>query len=159
MVVSYKEIQLLAGYTTLVYDLKNVLEDLEKEQYVRVMLNADNKAEQSIQKSKGQIIPSENIQFDAVPIYTPNGDLLVQDLSFEIKAGMNCIVTGPNGCGKSSLFRILGSLWPIFGGKLYRPPLDKMFYIPQVLTQILLIKIETLPSSWKSQRPNHLSPH
>lgn len=80
----------------------------------------------------GKVVFQDNIiRFHKVPLVTPNGDVLINELTFEVKSGMNVLVCGPNGCGKSSLFRILGELWPLFGGTVTKPPRGKLFYIPQ----------------------------
>ena len=67
------------------------------------------------------------IKFEKVPIVTPSGELLIKELDIEIRKGMNCIILGPNGCGKTSLFRVLGELWPMLSGVLRRPSVDHLF--------------------------------
>jgi ABC-type uncharacterized transport system fused permease/ATPase subunit len=80
---------------------------------------------------QSNITTSASLKFDNIPLVSPNGDVMIEKLSFEIQPGMNLMISGPNGCGKSSLFRIIAQLWPVTGGKLAKPAFDKIFYIPQ----------------------------
>lgn len=73
-----------------------------------------------------------HFEFVNVPIITPNGDNLINPINIFIHPGMNTIIIGPNGCGKSSFFRILGQLWPVTQGELRLPQTNKVFYIPQL---------------------------
>lgn len=128
LVLAGRDLTRLAGFTARVTQLRNVLQELNEGKYQRTMVaGAEN-----LKPNAGKLIFKNNIiKFDRVPLITPNGDILIPELSFEIKSGMNVLVCGPNGAGKSSLFRILGELWPLFGGELTKPPRGKLFYIPQ----------------------------
>lgn len=132
LVLSGREMSRLAGFTTRMDELIRVLKDLNNGKYERTMVNNSASADMEIEVGKGVISFQDNIiRFEKVPLVTPNGDILVKELSFEVKSGTNVLVCGPNGCGKSSLFRILGELWPSWGGKVTKPPRGKLFYIPQ----------------------------
>ncbi|VDN34881.1 unnamed protein product, partial [Cylicostephanus goldi] len=89
-------------------------------------------AVRDLKPGAGRLIIQDNvIRFEHVPLVTPNGDVLIDDLNLVVPSGTNVLVCGPNGCGKSSLFRVLGELWPLFGGTLTKPAKGKLFYVPQ----------------------------
>ncbi|XP_077592028.1 ATP-binding cassette sub-family D member 3a isoform X3 [Stigmatopora nigra] len=136
IVLAGREMTRLSGFTTRITELIKVLKDLNSGKYERTMVSQQkdfNTAENlTLVPGNGQIIIRDNIiKFDHAPLATPNGDILIRDLTFEVSSGTNVLVCGPNGCGKSSLFRVLGELWPLFGGRLTKPERGKLFYVPQ----------------------------
>ncbi|CAG0917181.1 unnamed protein product [Notodromas monacha] len=123
---SYKDVTELAGYSTRVYDMLVTFEDVASGKYFRPG------SEKRPPEIRGVVVQSPcRIVLESVPVITPAYDTVVDSLSIVVTRDMHLLITGPNGCGKSSLFRIIAGLWPVYGGKLERPPNDAMFYIPQ----------------------------
>ncbi|XP_051266194.1 ATP-binding cassette sub-family D member 3a isoform X1 [Dicentrarchus labrax] len=137
IVLAGREMTRLAGFTARITELIKVLKELNAGKYERTMVSQQEKESDTAEKlvlvpGSGQIIKKDNIiKFEHTPLATPNGDILIRDLTFEVRSGTNVLVCGPNGCGKSSLFRALGELWPLFGGHLTKPERGKLFYVPQ----------------------------
>ena len=74
------------------------------------------------------------ITFKSADIMTPNyTQLLAKDLSFDLKRGddLGLLVTGPNGVGKTSIFRILCNLWELNSGSVSAPvPKKDVLFVP-----------------------------
>jgi len=111
-----------------VTDFMYVLEDISAQQLI-VGTDKDT--------SGGKVLPALEdgaISFEHVDIVAPGNICLQTDLTIKVKKGEPLIVTGPNASGKSSLFRVLGGLWPIPTGIIRRPcdPQDGLVHPKQV---------------------------
>ncbi|XP_052355234.1 ATP-binding cassette sub-family D member 3a [Oncorhynchus keta] len=137
IVLAGREMTRLSGFTMRITELMKVLKELNSGKYERTMVSHQDKESEAVETvplvpGSGRIINADHIiKFEHTPLATPNGDILIKDLTFEVRSGTNVLVCGPNGCGKSSLFRVLGELWPLFGGQLTKPERGKLFYVPQ----------------------------
>ncbi|MGH2416245.1 MAG: ATP-binding cassette domain-containing protein, partial [Microcystaceae cyanobacterium] len=67
-----------------------------------------------------------------VTLSTPNGNkTLVKDMSVSVPKGEGLLIVGPSGAGKSSLLRAIAGLWNSGTGRLVRPELEEMLFLPQ----------------------------
>mmetsp|Transcript_28071 Transcript_28071/g.91023 ORF Transcript_28071/g.91023 Transcript_28071/m.91023 type:complete len:656 (-) Transcript_28071:213-2180(-) len=101
--------------------------------------------EKEIQTAKQGAFPptfkhGEDLKFENVSVFRPDGTLLVKDLNFEVQRGMRVLVTGGNGCGKSSLFRVIRKLWPLVSGTITMPAEKEIYF----LTQVNFVPVGTL---------------
>ena len=56
---------------------------------------------------------------------------LVSDLSCEVAAGPDLLIVGDSGVGKTSVLRAIAGLWRAGSGRIIRPPLSDVMFLPQ----------------------------
>ncbi|KAF3890018.1 MULTISPECIES: ABC transporter ATP-binding protein/permease [Nostocales] len=77
-------------------------------------------------------IEENHLAFEHVTLQTPNYEqVIVEDLSLAVQPGEGLLIVGPSGRGKSSLLRAIAGLWNAGTGRLVRPPLEEVLFLPQ----------------------------
>ena len=142
----YKKLQRLAGFTARVTELIESVDSVS--------------AEASTVQVAGE---DDGIHFKDVTVYAPDGRLLVKNLNLDINPGESVFITGANGAGKTSIFRVLAGLWRAASGSVVRPSHGlattadgdaAIFYVPQRPYLVLgTLRQQLLYPTWVQTTP------
>ncbi|HVP30265.1 MAG TPA: ABC transporter ATP-binding protein/permease [Myxococcota bacterium] len=79
-----------------------------------------------------ETVEGPRLAVEGLTLRTPDGrKTLVRDLSFELGAHERLLIVGESGVGKTSLLRAIAGLWRTGSGRVVRPPLSEMLFLPQ----------------------------
>ena len=74
----------------------------------------------------------DHLAYEWLTLWAPDGGgTLIKDLSVSIPPGLRLLVAGPNEAARVSLFKATAGLWHGGKGKITRPPLDEVVFLPQ----------------------------
>lgn len=114
-----RDFQGLTSYATVVHRLATYVEECA------VARQAEASA--GIEIAEAPRIALENLSLD-----TPDGTShLVERLSFDVEEGERMLITGASGVGKTSLTRAIAGIWRNGSGRVVRPPLEDIMFLPQ----------------------------
>lgn len=74
----------------------------------------------------------DRVGYENVTLYTPDKSrVLVENLNLEIRRGSRWLVTGDADASKVALFRATASVWECGTGKILRPGLEDILFLPE----------------------------
>jgi putative ATP-binding cassette transporter len=73
----------------------------------------------------------DDLEVKDLGVYLPTGKLQISAKDIVIKKGDKVLIKGKTGAGKTTLFRVLSSLWPFGKGSVYMPEGKKVMVLPQ----------------------------
>ncbi len=72
------------------------------------------------------------VAYEGLTLLSPGSDhVLVRELSVSVPRGTRVLIVGPNDAAKVALFRATAGIWENGSGRIVRPGLDAIFFLPE----------------------------
>ncbi|RNF00455.1 ATP-binding cassette protein subfamily D, member 1 [Trypanosoma conorhini] len=163
-VVNFREISHLSTFTTKLADFDTTLTSIAQGCFVRSVSTPATTATPG--SGSGSLTPVDYtsidyadrpagvkeftlFSFNHVKLATPGGQHLFDDLDLEMRSDQDWVLVGENGCGKTSLLRMISGLWPPSAGKYTMERSVRLLFAPQhsyVVPQCTLLEQVLFPT-------------
>lgn len=84
------------------------------------LVDADERA-RALPRLRTEPSPDGSLELRDLQVHNPAGRLLLEKLDLRLEPGDSLVITGPSGCGRTTLLRSIAGLWPYTRGTLFRP--------------------------------------
>jgi vitamin B12/bleomycin/antimicrobial peptide transport system ATP-binding/permease protein len=124
--------QLLGAFSLIVNQFQSISSFAAVIARLSALAGAVDKEPTAAPLEVAEVIDNDRIGYQGLTLFSPqSGGEIVKNLTVEVPRGTRMLVIGPNEAARIALFRATAGMWRAGAGSIIRPPLNRLFFLPQ----------------------------